>query len=183
MIVGAMCAVTGVLTIALPVPVIVSNFSMFYSHTQARSKLPKKRRRVLPVESIRPKTKTISPLDRIGTARSRSVSKTYLPALSDGIHPNNHAFGRASFTSQDEKDDAYSIVQQLDGPKPISQNLFTRRTDIVELPNPDQLSEKTHGLLTKGLRTGYKPPLIFFYFCAKYSLSQNTIIFLTYILF
>lgn len=56
MIVGAMCAITGVLTISLPVPVIVSNFSMFYSHTQARSKLPKKRRRVLPVEAVRPKS-------------------------------------------------------------------------------------------------------------------------------
>ncbi|XP_048510338.1 potassium voltage-gated channel protein Shaw-like [Athalia rosae] len=48
--VGALCALAGVLTIALPVPVIVSNFSMFYSHTQARSKLPKQRRRVLPAE-------------------------------------------------------------------------------------------------------------------------------------
>ncbi|XP_046647593.1 potassium voltage-gated channel protein Shaw-like [Daphnia pulicaria] len=55
MFVGALCALAGVLTIALPVPVIVSNFSMFYSHTQARSKLPKKRRSVLPVEQIRRK--------------------------------------------------------------------------------------------------------------------------------
>ncbi|XP_066973877.1 potassium voltage-gated channel protein Shaw-like isoform X1 [Macrobrachium rosenbergii] len=53
MFVGALCAIAGVLTISLPVPVIVSNFSMFYSHTQARSKLPKKRRRVLPVEQPR----------------------------------------------------------------------------------------------------------------------------------
>ncbi|KAG8231659.1 hypothetical protein J437_LFUL011604, partial [Ladona fulva] len=53
MFVGALCALAGVLTIALPVPVIVSNFSMFYSHTQARSKLPKRRRRVLPVEQPR----------------------------------------------------------------------------------------------------------------------------------
>jgi len=37
MFVGALCALAGVLTIALPVPVIVSNFSMFYSHTQART--------------------------------------------------------------------------------------------------------------------------------------------------
>jgi len=56
MVVGSFCALTGVLTIALPVPVIVSNFALFYSHTQARAKLPKKRRRVLPVEQVRPKT-------------------------------------------------------------------------------------------------------------------------------
>lgn len=39
MFVGALCALAGVLTIALPVPVIVSNFSMFYSHTQVRRKV------------------------------------------------------------------------------------------------------------------------------------------------
>lgn len=49
MLVGALCAISGVLTIALPVPVIVSNFTMFYSHTQAREKLPRQRRRVIPV--------------------------------------------------------------------------------------------------------------------------------------
>lgn len=54
MFVGALCALAGVLTIALPVPVIVSNFTMYYSHTQARAKLPKKRRRVIPVEQLRP---------------------------------------------------------------------------------------------------------------------------------
>lgn len=52
MFVGALCALAGVLTIALPVPVIVSNFTMYYSHTQARGKLPKKRRRVIPVEQL-----------------------------------------------------------------------------------------------------------------------------------
>ena len=55
MLIGSLCAVTGVLTIALPVPVIVSNFATFYSHTKARAQLPKKRRRVLPVEAPRPK--------------------------------------------------------------------------------------------------------------------------------
>uniref|UniRef100_A0A915KKQ8 BTB domain-containing protein n=1 Tax=Romanomermis culicivorax TaxID=13658 RepID=A0A915KKQ8_ROMCU len=44
MLVGSFCALTGVLTIALPVPVIVSNFAMYYSHAQARSKLPKRKR-------------------------------------------------------------------------------------------------------------------------------------------
>ncbi|KAK6738381.1 hypothetical protein RB195_020473 [Necator americanus] len=54
MLVGSICALMGVLTIALPVPVIVSNFAMFYSHAQARSKLPKKRRRVLQPHEIKP---------------------------------------------------------------------------------------------------------------------------------
>ena len=47
MLVGALCALAGVLTIALPVPVIVSNFTMFYSHTQAREKLPRQRRHIV----------------------------------------------------------------------------------------------------------------------------------------
>ncbi|VDK46025.1 unnamed protein product, partial [Cylicostephanus goldi] len=52
-LIGSICALTGVLTIALPVPVIVSNFAMFYSHTQARSKMPKKRRGALSVDQIK----------------------------------------------------------------------------------------------------------------------------------
>ena len=61
MIVGALCAITGVLTIALPVPVIVSNFAMIYSHSQARAKLPKKRRRVVQIDAIRsPKQAAVS---------------------------------------------------------------------------------------------------------------------------
>ena len=52
MFVGTLCALGGVLTVALPVPVIVSNFAMYYSHTQARAKLPKKRRRVVNVEPL-----------------------------------------------------------------------------------------------------------------------------------
>jgi hypothetical protein len=46
MLVGSLCALLGVLTLNLPVPIIVNNFGMFYSHTQARAKLPKRSRRV-----------------------------------------------------------------------------------------------------------------------------------------
>jgi len=66
MLVGSFCAVMGVLTIALPVPVIVSNFTLFYSHTKARAKLPKKRRRVLPVEAVRPKVAGAGKRDAAG---------------------------------------------------------------------------------------------------------------------
>lgn len=42
-LVGTICACVGVLIVALPVSVIGSNFSLFYSHAQAQLKLPKKR--------------------------------------------------------------------------------------------------------------------------------------------
>uniref|UniRef100_A0A8C6U1G8 BTB domain-containing protein n=1 Tax=Neogobius melanostomus TaxID=47308 RepID=A0A8C6U1G8_9GOBI len=44
MVVGALCAVSGVLTIAMPVPVIVNNFGMYYSLAMAKQKLPKKKK-------------------------------------------------------------------------------------------------------------------------------------------
>lgn len=86
MFVGGLCALAGVLTIALPVPVIVSNFSMFYSHSQARSKLPKQRRKVLPAEVPRrsQRVKVASDTDSSGQvfvlsglqARSMVISPT-----------------------------------------------------------------------------------------------------------
>uniref|UniRef100_A0AAZ3RJW4 BTB domain-containing protein n=1 Tax=Oncorhynchus tshawytscha TaxID=74940 RepID=A0AAZ3RJW4_ONCTS len=44
MMVGALCALAGVLTIAMPVPVIVNNFGMYYSLAMAKQKLPKKKK-------------------------------------------------------------------------------------------------------------------------------------------
>ena len=47
MLVGSVCALVGVLTLNLPVPIIVNNFGLFYSHTRARAKLPRVRQRVV----------------------------------------------------------------------------------------------------------------------------------------
>ena len=46
-IIGSVCAICGVLIVALPVSVIGNNFSTFYEHAQARLSLPKKKRRLL----------------------------------------------------------------------------------------------------------------------------------------
>ncbi|CAD6198976.1 unnamed protein product, partial [Caenorhabditis auriculariae] len=72
MIVGSLCALMGVLTIALPVPVIVSNFSNLYSHSQARFKLPKKRRRVLQAHEVKPNLLSVK--SHHGKPRKKSSS-------------------------------------------------------------------------------------------------------------
>ncbi|CAH8556465.1 unnamed protein product [Schistosoma turkestanicum] len=126
MIVGAMCAVTGVLTISLPVPVIVSNFSMFYSHTLARSKLPKKRRRILPVEAIRPKHKT----NLIGGGIGHGLMRQSYGYTNDTINLNNLAKGIIPHISQPiakaKNTDSFSHLKENypNRPKVSNQNEF-----------------------------------------------------------
>lgn len=45
--VGILCALCGVLVIALPIPVIVNNFSLYYAHAQARLRVSNKRKKPL----------------------------------------------------------------------------------------------------------------------------------------
>ena len=42
-VIGALAACSGVLIVALPVSVIGSNFSLYYSYAQARMRLPKRK--------------------------------------------------------------------------------------------------------------------------------------------
>ena len=51
---GGVCAIFGVLIVALPVSVIGNNFSTYYSHAQARLSLPKKKRRLICAANLRP---------------------------------------------------------------------------------------------------------------------------------
>merc|ERR1719494_893531 len=43
-IVGIMCAICGLLMVALPVSVVATNFSIYYSYAKARIKLPPKKK-------------------------------------------------------------------------------------------------------------------------------------------
>ncbi|VDP73430.1 unnamed protein product [Echinostoma caproni] len=132
MIVGAMCAVTGVLTISLPVPVIVSNFSMFYSHTLARSKLPKKRRRILPVEAIRPKHKSgFASHVRRGTDGPglNSLTKSMVPSVAVNLK-TAQALAGARFRGFD---------LDVDGQQPLT--LRTRRAAVIGLHSEEISSE------------------------------------------
>jgi len=115
MFVGSFCALTGVLTIALPVPVIVSNFALFYSHTQARAKLPKKRRRVLPVEAVRPKA---APLQRAGLGDHRGGGRGALGRLNAASGPLQSAAAAGGPPSMRGRRNALRFDYDADQPDP-----------------------------------------------------------------
>lgn len=75
-IVGMVCALTGVLVLALPVPVIVNNFASYYSHAQAKLKLPKKRKKILVGAADALKTQASLPESSISTENSIIQHKT-----------------------------------------------------------------------------------------------------------
>ena len=82
MLVGALCALAGVLTIAMPVPVIVNNFGMYYSLAMAKQKLPRKRKKHIPqVQTGSPacsQAQTGSPACSQGTRSGPGCSQTPL---------------------------------------------------------------------------------------------------------
>ena len=130
MFVGAICSLAGVLTIALPVPVIVSNFAMYYSHMQARGKLPKKRRRVLPVEQPRVRAlgvPTGQPGARGTTASSGGPPTNFHPNPNNSGHQVNTLPPPAGIGSQGAGSPAN--LQQLPG----AQN---RRMNAIKSNHP-----------------------------------------------
>ena len=74
--------------IALPVPVIVNNFNLYYSHAQARLKLPKKKRRVLCGAANALKGPAMESFSRRDDAKENS-SRNYISDSTTSIEREN----------------------------------------------------------------------------------------------
>lgn len=75
---GTMCACSGVLIVALPVSVIGSNFSLFYSHAQAQLKLPQKRKQPVLVGAASALISTVEPEHEVSSdSETNSPNEIY----------------------------------------------------------------------------------------------------------
>ena len=115
-LVGSLCAVAGVLVLALPVPVIVNNFAVYYNHAQARLKLPKKQRKTLVGAADALKTQLTLPgqseddedflsdhMDSNPSSRSGSPDALSSPTLSDTSSGDSNKKG-SDKSGQDSQD-------------------------------------------------------------------------------
>ncbi len=157
MFVGGLCALTGVLTIALPVPVIVSNFAMYYSHTQARSKLPKKRRKVLPVEAVRQVSKHPNSASGGGRA-SISVGPGQLNKIESNQSKNKFTDPPPLLTKQHPP---LAPPSSINGPATKNKETpFSSPIHTEEIMMTKKQSQKTPGLNKRlqgegSIKTGY----------------------------
>ena len=113
-LVGALCALAGVLVLALPVPIIVNNFSLYYSHAQARAKLPKKRKRVLVGAADALKTQMTMPK---GSLENLSHPPSNLQPPSDSSPKSPNAESNESTNNEIRKGSAESNNSEDSGIK------------------------------------------------------------------
>lgn len=136
-IVGSFCAISGVLMIALPVPVIVSNFSLYYSHAKARLKLPKRKRPLI-----------------IGAANALKVAQSFVTQSSPNI--SRGVVDQIEREDQDDsdKDDSRPSSRTRRSPhpslrstprgSPMTKSRFQSPNTLITPPSP------RNSLLTSG---------------------------------
>ncbi|XP_066559228.1 voltage-gated potassium channel KCNC4 [Amia ocellicauda] len=119
MVVGALCALAGVLTIAMPVPVIVNNFGMYYSLAMAKQKLPKKKKKHNPIPSNQIDSPTLVKSE-CNSPRGSTQSDTCPLATEEGMGRNrldSKQNGDASVVMSDE--DCASLTLSPDNKWPM----------------------------------------------------------------
>jgi len=101
-LVGSVCAISGVLVIALSVPAIVNNFTLYYTHAQSRQKLKQRKRKysqerwnkvVMQQTRASARSRIVSSVNDVllmeRFKKSKNADKPHICVTNSGVRENN----------------------------------------------------------------------------------------------
>uniref|UniRef100_A0A8C8LXF6 BTB domain-containing protein n=1 Tax=Oncorhynchus tshawytscha TaxID=74940 RepID=A0A8C8LXF6_ONCTS len=151
MLVGALCALSGVLTIAMPVPVIVNNFGMYYSLAMAKQKLPKKKNKHIP-RAPQPGSPNYC---KISCSNSISISMESPVCLSEDSKLNGEAANAALANEDCPHIDQAISPEEIFSPSERERPCCLVTTATLKIRRTNVLPYKAHALLIKHIANLY----------------------------
>ena len=148
--IGSVCAIFGLLTVALPISVIGGNFSLYYAHVRARLKLPQKNRRHLQVNmhGLLRQTTSLSSRDR-----DRKLLRRNQMAISTSSKVEAKGFLDKLFNKPQGASPKTDInVEGSPMPPRVNRGRDLRRTALINVDSSDNESNDASmysGLLQK----------------------------------
>ena len=123
-IIGSVCAVSGLLILALPISVIGSNFTLYYAHVRARLKLPKKNRTLLQgnLRGLLRHPLSLSSRDRDRKNLRRNANN----AIRRKITPSSPESMRLQLKRREAFDQISQTTMESDSPRNDNQYLIKR---------------------------------------------------------
>ena len=140
-IIGCVCVLCGVLTVAFTVPIVVNNFTLYYSHAQSRIKLPVHKRKELKRKIFLKNQKSLEFLQKLKWKRDRN--KKEFTELNTIVSPRAPPSGQesTSVTSSSPKSTVTSSLmdQPANNYRPGSPRQLIANGKVSPSPTPDRI--------------------------------------------
>ena len=117
---GSVCVLCGVLTVAFTVPIVVNNFTLYYAHAQSRNQLPPQKKRELQQKLIMKNQKATEFIKRlaINVQQRRNNHPAKDDGDDDGHHRHQHPRGRQR--EEEDEGDRFNKLEDLKTPRAIT---------------------------------------------------------------
>ena len=142
-VIGCVCVLCGVLTVAFTVPIVVNNFTLYYSHAQSRIKLPVHKRKELKRKIFLKNQKSLEFLQKLKWKRDHKKEFTELETIQSPRAPPCGQEATAEVNTPPKTNVTTSLVSQTVATyKPNSPNRLTSngRVSPTPIPSPDRIT-------------------------------------------